>query len=59
MLRNTNTLGDSILLIAALCFHSVFEGIAIGVAGKRQSQIGLGFVQSSELACMFLGTSQL
>ncbi|CAN1135769.1 Zinc transporter 11 [Linum perenne] len=24
--------GDSILLIVALCFHSVFEGIAIGVA---------------------------
>jgi zinc transporter 1/2/3 len=37
MLRNASTLGDSILLIAALCFHSVFEGIAIGVAGKRQS----------------------
>jgi zinc transporter 1/2/3 len=55
MLRNANSLGDSILLIAALCFHSVFEGIAIGVAGKRQSQIGLGFV----LACMFPGTSQL
>lgn len=25
-------LGDSVLLIAALCFHSVFEGIAMGVA---------------------------
>nr|GMC74475.1 zinc transporter 11-like [Ipomoea batatas] len=25
--------GDSLLLIFALCFHSVFEGIAIGVAG--------------------------
>lgn len=24
--------GDSILLIVALCFHSIFEGIAIGVA---------------------------
>jgi zinc transporter ZupT len=34
MLRNASTLGDSVLLIAALCFHSVFEGIAIGVAGK-------------------------
>jgi zinc transporter 1/2/3 len=34
MLRNASTLGDSILLIVALCFHSVFEGIAIGVAGK-------------------------
>ena len=27
-------MGDSLLLILALCFHSVFEGIAIGVAGK-------------------------
>ncbi|KAJ4976242.1 hypothetical protein NE237_001348 [Protea cynaroides] len=27
-----NSLGDSVLLIVALCFHSVFEGIAIGVA---------------------------
>ncbi|KAI3456825.1 hypothetical protein Pfo_013488 [Paulownia fortunei] len=29
------SLGDSILLIAALCFHSVFEGIAIGVAETK------------------------
>ncbi|KAL3682118.1 hypothetical protein R1sor_000140 [Riccia sorocarpa] len=28
-------LGDAILLILALCFHSVFEGIAIGVAGNK------------------------
>lgn len=28
--------GDAILLILALCFHSVFEGIAIGVAGLFQ-----------------------
>ncbi|KAF2305602.1 hypothetical protein GH714_006969 [Hevea brasiliensis] len=27
--------GDSILLIVALCFHSVFEGIAIGVAETK------------------------
>lgn len=33
LLRTTN-LGDTILLIVALCFHSVFEGIAVGVAGK-------------------------
>ncbi|GLJ43828.1 hypothetical protein SUGI_0912500 [Cryptomeria japonica] len=26
------SVGDSLLLIVALCFHSVFEGIAIGVA---------------------------
>jgi len=25
--------GDTILLILALCFHSIFEGIAVGVAG--------------------------
>eukprot|EP00249_Psilotum_nudum_P014644 c24935_g1_i1 orf=45-1136(-) len=31
LIRTTST-GDSILLIIALCFHSVFEGIAIGVA---------------------------
>lgn len=29
------SLGDSILLIVALCFHSVFEGIAIGVADTK------------------------
>ncbi|KAG6760872.1 hypothetical protein POTOM_034059 [Populus tomentosa] len=28
----TTSLGDTILLILALCFHSVFEGIAVGVA---------------------------
>ncbi|XP_050215481.1 zinc transporter 11 [Mercurialis annua] len=31
-LSNLSLFGDSILLIVALCFHSVFEGIAIGVA---------------------------
>ncbi|XP_066390954.1 zinc transporter 2-like [Miscanthus floridulus] len=35
MLRNASTLGDSVLLIVALCFHSVFEGIAIGVAETK------------------------
>ncbi|KAK3146973.1 hypothetical protein QOZ80_3BG0276010 [Eleusine coracana subsp. coracana] len=35
MLRDASTLGDSVLLIAALCFHSVFEGIAIGVAETK------------------------
>ena len=30
----TTSVGDTVLLIVALCFHSVFEGIAIGVAGK-------------------------
>ncbi|KAK8705926.1 hypothetical protein V6N13_049511 [Hibiscus sabdariffa] len=31
-LTNASSFGDSVLLIIALCFHSVFEGIAIGVA---------------------------
>lgn len=30
----TSSLSDTILLIMALCFHSVFEGIAVGVAGN-------------------------
>ncbi|KAF7145200.1 hypothetical protein RHSIM_Rhsim04G0013600 [Rhododendron simsii] len=32
---SATSLGDSILLIVALCFHSVFEGIAIGVAETK------------------------
>jgi zinc transporter ZupT len=36
ILRNASTIGDSVLLIVALCFHSVFEGIAIGIAGKAK-----------------------
>ncbi|XWS53101.1 hypothetical protein CRYUN_Cryun11dG0128800 [Craigia yunnanensis] len=32
---STTSLGDTVLLILALCFHSVFEGIAIGVAGTK------------------------
>ena len=34
--------GDAVILILALCFHSVFEGIAIGVAGlfKTTSEVG-------------------
>ncbi|XVE96652.1 hypothetical protein REPUB_Repub02eG0241200 [Reevesia pubescens] len=31
-LTSLSSFGDTILLIIALCFHSVFEGIAIGVA---------------------------
>ncbi|OMP04250.1 Zinc/iron permease [Corchorus olitorius] len=31
-LTSVSSFGDSVLLIMALCFHSVFEGIAIGVA---------------------------
>ncbi|KAF3785464.1 Zinc transporter 11 [Nymphaea thermarum] len=38
-LTSATSLGDSIMLIVALCFHSVFEGIAIGVAGKFVSHI--------------------
>lgn len=32
-LVHRTSFGDTVLLILALCFHSVFEGIAIGVAG--------------------------
>lgn len=35
LFRDASSLGDSILLIVALCFHSVFEGIAIGVADTK------------------------
>ncbi|GAB2284759.1 hypothetical protein Dimus_019213 [Dionaea muscipula] len=31
-LATVSSVGDTILLIVALCFHSVFEGISIGVA---------------------------
>ncbi|KAJ1406914.1 Zinc/iron permease [Sesbania bispinosa] len=31
----TSSVGDTILLILALCFHSVFEGIAVGVSGTK------------------------
>lgn len=34
-LSTAASVGDSILLIVALCFHSVFEGIAIGVAETK------------------------
>nr|GMD73356.1 zinc transporter 2 [Ipomoea batatas] len=31
----TTSLGDTVLLILALCFHSIFEGIAVGVSGTK------------------------
>ena len=31
----TGLVGDSILLIVASCFHSIYEGIAIGVAETK------------------------
>ncbi|KAG6552069.1 hypothetical protein Mapa_006377 [Marchantia paleacea] len=34
-LIHSASLGDAVLLIIALCFHSVFEGIAIGVAATK------------------------
>ncbi|XP_050370148.1 zinc transporter 2 [Argentina anserina] len=34
-LQTTNSIGDTILLILALCFHSIFEGIAVGVADTK------------------------
>lgn len=33
----TSNVGDTILLILALCFHSVFEGIAVGISGFNLS----------------------
>lgn len=34
-ISSASSFGDSILLIGALCFHSVFEGIAIGIADTK------------------------
>ncbi|GJS55952.1 zinc transporter 11 [Tanacetum coccineum] len=34
-ITSASSLGDSILLIVALCFHSVFEGIAIGISDTK------------------------
>ncbi|GFP82888.1 zinc transporter 1 [Phtheirospermum japonicum] len=31
----TSSVGDTVLLILALCFHSIFEGIAVGVADTK------------------------
>lgn len=33
----SSNLGDALLLILALCFHSIFEGIAIGVAATTDN----------------------
>jgi len=41
ILMKTSSTGDTILLILALCFHSVFEGIAVGVAGYYFSHLHL------------------
>ncbi|CAK9147620.1 unnamed protein product [Ilex paraguariensis] len=38
---STTSVGDTILLILALCFHSVFEGIAVGVADQFASYLVL------------------
>ncbi|XP_061364150.1 zinc transporter 11 isoform X2 [Gastrolobium bilobum] len=35
-LASLSSIGDSILLIVALCAHSVFEGLAIGVAETKE-----------------------
>ncbi|KAI3772303.1 hypothetical protein L6452_03485 [Arctium lappa] len=35
ILVRTSSLSDTILLILALCFHSVFEGIAVGVSSTK------------------------
>ncbi|KAL8549180.1 hypothetical protein ACS0TY_008144 [Phlomoides rotata] len=36
VLAKTSSVGDTVLLILALCFHSVFEGIAVGVADTKR-----------------------
>ncbi|MQM23494.1 hypothetical protein Taro_056558, partial [Colocasia esculenta] len=38
-LVRTGSFRDTILLILAICFHSVFEGIAVGAAGRRHGNI--------------------
>ncbi|KAI3801498.1 hypothetical protein L1987_29604 [Smallanthus sonchifolius] len=35
VLVRTSSLSDTILLILALCFHSIFEGIAVGVSSTK------------------------
>ncbi|KAI3954682.1 hypothetical protein MKW98_019813 [Papaver atlanticum] len=35
VLLRSSSFSDTMLLIAALCFHSVFEGIAVGVADNK------------------------
>ncbi|XP_030464341.2 zinc transporter 1 [Syzygium oleosum] len=35
MFLQTTSLGDTILLISALCIHSIFEGIAVGVSETK------------------------
>ncbi|KAJ0575556.1 putative zinc/iron permease [Helianthus annuus] len=35
VLVKTSSLSDTILLILALCFHSIFEGIAVGVSSTK------------------------
>lgn len=37
MTAKTGSVGDTLLLILALCFHSVFEGIAVGVSDTKAS----------------------
>ena len=34
-ITSASALGDSILLIVALCFHSVFEGLEIGISDTK------------------------
>ena len=37
LITATSSFEDAILLMFALCFHSIFEGIAIGVSGQHSS----------------------
>lgn len=47
----TSGFGDTALLILALCFHSIFEGIAIGVSGKNHNEnlILIAFLLNSQV----------
>ena len=47
----TTSLGDTLLLILALCFHSVFEGIAVGVAGTLVINLHVIFRKSIGVIC--------
>ncbi|KAI6686863.1 hypothetical protein NL676_032776 [Syzygium grande] len=48
MFLQTTSLGDTILLISALCIHSIFEGIAVGVSAPSGVGIGIAIDATTE-----------
>lgn len=48
----TTSVADTILLILALCFHSVFEGIAVGVAGKESIRLLINLLFTTRIAIL-------